>query len=43
MEKKEVLKFVVCGVICLFLGGRIGSAGKISPEEYKDLNSKYNH
>ena len=43
MEKKEVLKFAVCGVICLFLGGRIGSAGKISSEEYKDLNSKYNH
>ena len=43
MEKKEVLKFVVCGVICLFLGGRIGSAGKISSEKYKDLNSKYNH
>ena len=43
MEKKEILKFVVCGIICLFLGGRIGSAGKISSEEYKDLNSKYNH
>ena len=43
MEKKEVLKFVVCGIICLFLGGRIGSAGKISSEKYKDLNSKYNH
>ena len=42
MEKKEILKFVVCGVICLFLGGRIGSAGKISSEEYKDLNSNYN-
>ena len=43
MEKKEVLKFVVCGIICLFLGVGIGSAGKISSEEYKDLNSKYNH
>ena len=27
----------------MFLGGKIGSAGKISSEEYKDLNSKYNH
>ena len=43
MEKKEVLKFVVCGVICLFLGGRIGSAGKISSKEYDSLKDRYNY
>ena len=43
MEKKKVLKFVVCGIICLFLGSIIGNVGKVSSEEYKDLNSKYNH
>ena len=42
MEKKEVLKFVVCGIICLFLGVRIGNAGMVDSEKYEDLKDKHN-
>ena len=42
MDKKEVLKFVVCGVICLFLGVRIGMDGMVDSEKYKDLKDKHN-
>ena len=42
MEKKDIIKFVIVGVICLFLGGRIGSAGKVSSEKYEDLKNKHN-
>lgn len=43
MEKKEVLKFVVCGVICLLLGARIGNVGKVSSKEYNSLKDRYNY
>ena len=42
MDKKEVLKFVVCGVICLFLGVRIGMDGMVDSEKYEDLKDKHN-
>ena len=42
MNKKEVLKFVVCGVICLFLGVRIGMDGMVDSEKYEDLKDKHN-
>ena len=43
MEKKEVLKFVVCGIICLFLGSIIGNVGKVSSKEYDSLKDRYNY
>ena len=43
MKKKEVLKFVVCGVICLLLGARIGNVGKVSSKEYNSLKDRYNY
>ena len=43
MDKKEVLKFVVCGVICLLLGARIGNVGKVSSKEYNSLKDRYNY
>ena len=42
MEKKEILKFVVCGIICLFLGVRIGMDGMVDSEKYEDLKDKHN-
>ena len=42
MKKKEVLKFVVCGIICLFLGVRIGMDGMVDSEKYEDLKDKHN-
>ena len=42
MDKKEVLKFIVCGVICLFLGVRIGMDGMVDSEKYEDLKDKHN-
>ena len=43
MEKKKVLKFVVCGIICLFLGSIIGNVGKVSSKEYDSLKDRYNY
>ena len=43
MEKKKVLKFVVCGIICLFLGSIIGNVGKVSSKEYNSLKDRYNY
>lgn len=42
MEKKEILTFVVCGIICLFLGVRIGMDGMVDSEKYEDLKDKHN-
>ena len=43
MEKKKVLKFVACGIICLFLGSIIGNVGKVSSKEYDSLKDRYNY
>ena len=35
-------KLVVCGIICLFLGVRIGMDGMVDSEKYEDLKDKHN-
>ena len=42
MEKKDIVKFVIVGIICLFLGVRIGMDGMVDSEKYEDLKDKHN-